>query len=210
VARNSPSEAGGERRSSGRPGSPRARLFLALEPCTEDREALAAWRDELVAGRDDLRPMAAESLHLTLAFLGYRPEKEIARIARAAFAAVRELEPAVLVPDAVVPVPRRGPRLFALDLDDEGGRAAQIQSAASEALVRERFYRPERREWWPHLTLARVKRGRRAAPLEPSQTAPGPLRAPFVTLYRSLLRPQGALYVPLERIELRGAPHGIQ
>ena len=116
MARNSRSEGDGERRPSGRPGSPRARLFLALEPRAEDREALAAWRDAVVEGRDDLRPMAADSLHLT---------------------------------------------------------------------------------------LARVKRGRRAAPLEPSEAAPGPLRAPFVTLYRSLLRPQGALYVPLERIELR-------
>ena len=146
--------------------------------------------------------MAADSLHLTLVFLGYRPEKEIPAIARAAFAAVRELEPAILIPREVVPLPRRGPRLFALDLEDEGARAVGIQAAASDALARERYYRPERREWWPHLTLARVKRGRRAAPLEPSKAAPGPLRAEVVTLYRSLLRPQGALYVPLERIEL--------
>ena len=202
MARNSRSEAGGARRPSGRPGSPRARLFLALEPRAEDREALAAWRDALVEGRDDLRPMAADSLHLTLVFLGYRPEKEIPAIARAAFAAVRELEPAILIPREVVPLPRRGPRLFALDLEDEGARAVGIQAAASDALARERYYRPERREWWPHLTLARVKRGRRAAPLEPAEAAPGPLRAEVVTLYRSLLRPQGALYVPLERIEL--------
>jgi len=47
-----------------------------------------------------------------------------------------------------------------------------------------------------------VKRGRRAAPLE-RDPAPGPLRAPTVTLYRSILRPQGALYEPLERTELR-------
>src|SRR5207245_9071513 len=101
---------GGERRPTGRPSSPRARLFLALGPRAEDREALAAWRDQLVEGRDDLRAMAGESLHLTLAFLGYRPEKEIPAIARAAFAAVRELDPAVLTPREVVPLPRRGPR----------------------------------------------------------------------------------------------------
>src|SRR5436190_2165582 len=68
VARNSRSE----RRPSSRPGSPRVRLFLALEPREEDRLALAEWRDRLVAGRDDLRPSAAETLHLTLVFLGGR------------------------------------------------------------------------------------------------------------------------------------------
>ena len=209
MARNSRSERGQGpapgRRASGRPGSPRARLFLALEPCAEDRTALAAWRDELVEGRDDLRPMAADSLHLTLVFLGYRPEKEIDAIAQAAFAAVEQLEPALLTPGEVIPLPRRGPRLFALDLVDEGARAVGIQAAASAALADARVYRPERREWWPHLTLARVKRGRRAEPLTPAAPAPGPLRAPLVTLYRSLLRPQGALYVPIERVELRGS-----
>jgi 2'-5' RNA ligase len=198
VARNSPSEG----RPSGRPGSPRARLFLALEPCDPDRAALAAWRDELVSGRDDLRPTAAATLHLTLAFLGYQPEKEASAIARAAFEPLEGLEGALLAPADVVAVPRRGPRLFALDLGDEGGRAARIQVAASRALAAAGFYRPERRDWWPHVTLARVKRGRRAEPLEAGAAPPGPLRAPVVTLYRSILRPQGALYEPIERIRL--------
>jgi 2'-5' RNA ligase len=206
VARNSRSESGRPgSRGSGRPGSPRARLFLALEPREEDRTALADWRDRLVAGRDDLRPSPAETLHLTLAFLGYRPKKEIPAIAHAAFGAVGELAPATLRPLSVVPLPRRGPRLFALDLDDEEGRAAAIQAAASQALAEGRFYRPEKRAWWPHVTLARVKRGRCAPPLEdvpPGVGAPATLAAPTVTLYRSTLRPQGALYEPLERIEL--------
>jgi RNA 2',3'-cyclic 3'-phosphodiesterase len=158
-----------------------------------------------VAGREDLRPAAADTLHLTLAFLGYRPEKEIPAIARAAFGAVEGIRPAVLRPAGVVPLPRRGPRLFALDLDDEDGRAAAIQAAASQALAEGRFYRPEKRAWWPHLTLARGKRGRRAAPLDdpPGAAAPATLDAPTVTLYRSTLRPQGAVYEPLERVELR-------
>jgi 2'-5' RNA ligase len=155
-----------------------------------------------VAGREDLRPSAAETLHLTLAFLGYRPEKEIAAIAAAAFGAVEGLLAAELAPAAVTPLPRRSPRLFALDLTDRDGRAAAIQSAAEGALAQGRFYTPEKRPWWPHMTLARVKRGRRAAPLEPGEPAPG-LTAPLVTLYRSTLRPQGALYEPLERMALK-------
>jgi 2'-5' RNA ligase len=48
-----------------------------------------------------------------------------------------------------------------------------------------------------------VRPRRRAAPLEATAPAPGPLRAPLVTLYRSTLRPQGAQYHALERIELK-------
>ena len=194
--------AGSEPRGDrGRPGSPRARLFLALEPARADRERLAAWRDELVAGRDDLRPVAPETLHLTLVFLGYRPEKEIPRIAELAFGAIAGAAAVALDPLAVKPVPPRNPRPFALDLADEGGRAAAIHRAVSDALAAERIHTPEKRPWWPHVTLARVKRNARAEPLEADPPA-GPIRADTVTLYRSQLRPQGALYTPEARTTL--------
>jgi 2'-5' RNA ligase len=194
VARNSPSD-------PARPAT--ARLFVALEPCHEDRAALAAWRDRLVAGRDDLRPSAAATLHLTLAFLGRRPETEVPEIARAALGAVEGLPAALLRPGEVVPVPRRGaPRLFVLDLDDDGGRGAAIQAATGDALARAGFWRPERRPWWPHVTLARVRARQRAGPLSAAEPAPGLLRAPLVALYRSTLRPQGAQYDPIDRVEL--------
>jgi 2'-5' RNA ligase len=199
-----------ERAASGRerPGSPRARLFLALEPAAEDRAALAAWRDRLVAGRDDLRPVPVGSLHLTLVFVGYRPEKEIPRIAEVAFEAIGGAAAVTLEPRAVKPIPTRAPRLFALDLADPDGGAAAIQSAASAALDRERFYKPEKRPWWPHITIARVKRHARAAPLE-GEPPKRPMRAATVTLYRSLLRPQGAVYTPEARVELDvGPPRG--
>jgi RNA 2',3'-cyclic 3'-phosphodiesterase len=192
VAKSSP--------SSG--GAPKARLFLALEPATADRELLAAWRDELVAGRDDLRPVPAESLHLTLVFLGYRPEKEIDAIAESAFDAIGAAAAAVLDPLAVKPLPPRAPRLFALDLADADGRAAAVQASAADALARDGFYTPEKRPWWPHVTLARVKRHARAAPLE-ADPPPGPLHADTVTLYRSNLSASGARYLALASHRLR-------
>jgi 2'-5' RNA ligase len=185
-----------------RPGSPRARLFLALAVADDARERLAAWRDAALAGRNDLRPIATDALHLTLVFLGYRPEKEIVEIARVAFRAVANLPAARLTPTAVVPVPKRGPRLFALDLADEQGRATAVQAAASDALAAARFYKPERRPFWPHLTFTRVKRGQRAEPLT-AEPPLDPIDASNVTLYRSLLSPRGARYEPLDRIELQ-------
>ena len=191
MARNSPSEDG-----------PRARLFLALDPDDATRAELANWRSRLVAGRDDVRPAPAATLHLTLAFLGSRREDEIEAIATAAFHAVAGLEAAELVPRGVVAVPRRGaPRLFALDLTDEDGRAARVQAGVADALARGGFYKPEQRPWWPHVTLARVRRGERADPLEETGM-PKRLRAPHVTLYRSHLHPHGARYEALERMTI--------
>lgn len=170
---------------------------MALELPERERRELAAWRDELIVGRDDLRPVKEEALHVTLAFLGYRPEKEIAAIA--------DLLPSgqapLLAPRGMVALPPRRPRLFALELEDPSGRAAELQQELSDALEAARFYKPEKRRFWPHVTLARVKRDRRAE--LPARRSPlQPFASTRVTLYRSLLRPQGALYEPLAQSEL--------
>jgi RNA 2',3'-cyclic 3'-phosphodiesterase len=190
--------------------SPRARLFVALDLPDEVREGIVAWqRSEL--GDPALRPVKPESLHMTLVFLGYHPEKEIDRIAEAAL--VDATAPEIRLEPYSVGVPRgKRPRLFALDAPSEG--AVELQSRVERGLVEGRFYEPEKRPFWPHLTVARVKPekrgGRKPALVE---RAPGPLPEqlfrPFsalrLTLYRSHLRPQGAEYIPLAAKDLKPA-----
>ena len=151
---------------------PRARLFLALDLPEPARAAIAAWRDELFSGRADLRPVRPEALHVTLVFLGWQDEAAAPRIAEAAFGALPAGPAPRLTPLGVRAVPPRGPRLFALDLEDDGGRATAIQAAASAALEAGGWYRPEKRPFWPHLTLARAKRGERR--VRPTQDGPPP------------------------------------
>jgi 2'-5' RNA ligase len=112
------------------------------------------------------------------------------------------LPAASLAPLACVAVPRRRPRLFALDLSDSGGRAGAVQAAVSDALADGGFYEPERRPFWPHVTVARVRRGaREVAPLAVPPPA-SPFDAAEVVLYRSHLSPRGARYEALERADL--------
>ena len=141
---------------------------------------------------------------MTLCFLGWRPEKEVPRIAETTFAACTAMPAPQLGAGSVEPIPPRRPRLFALDLREEEGAASAVQTAIVEALAGERLYEPEARPFWPHLTLARVKRGARAAPLAAPPPPADPFEAGEVTLYRSTLRPQGALYEPLARARLEG------
>jgi 2'-5' RNA ligase len=171
-------------------------MFVALDLPEDGRAALAEWRDRLVAGREDLRPVRPDALHVTLVFLGWQDESAAKAIAETTFACA--VAPPRLTPATVRPLPPRDPRLFALDLDDDEGRAKTLQTAISQALEAERWYRPEKRPFWPHITLARVKRGRRRVPGLPDDVPPTePLIARQLTLYRSTLRPQGALYEPL-------------
>src|SRR5204862_4602017 len=113
-----------------------------------------------------------------------------------------------------VPVPRKRPRLYAVDAPSDG--ATEIQAELSGLLEADRLYRPEKRPFWSHVTVARVRpeRGRRAP--RRLKSAPGPLpeelQRPFsavrVCLYRSFLRPSGAEYVPLAGLDL--PPPGAQ
>jgi RNA 2',3'-cyclic 3'-phosphodiesterase len=179
-------------------------MFVALDLPGEARAQLAAWRDQLVAGRRDLRPVAPAALHMTLVFLGWQDESAASEIADAAWADVAPIAAPVLRAGGLRSLPPRNPRLFALELDDEEGRASALQAAISDALEAGGWYRPEKRPFWPHLTLARVKRGERRAAVPAGPPPPGePLRAAQLTLYRSTLRPQGALYEPLGRTALR-------
>jgi len=187
--------------------SPRARLFVALDLPGPLRDAIVEWqRAELTDPA--LRPVRAESLHMTLAFLGYRPEKEIDAIAEAAFAVDASAPEIELAPEPVG-VPRgKRPRLFALDAPSEG--AVALQAQVERGLVEGRFYEPEKRPFWPHLTVARVKAekrgGRKPAVVE---TLPGPLertgvrfRPTRLVLYQSHLRRSGAEYEPMAELEL--------
>lgn len=188
--------------------SPRARLFVALDLPDGVRDAIVAWqRSELTDPA--LRVVRAESLHLTLAFLGYHPEREIEAIADAALGAGSAAPEVRFAPEPKAIPSRKRARLFAL-----GGEAEEVvamQAEVSDRLEGEGFYEPEKRPFWPHLTVARVKQERRGS-RRPTvvSTAPGPLpdelcepfRCVRLALYRSYLRPQGAEYVPLAQLPL--------
>lgn len=193
--------------------SPRVRLFVALDLPDDVRAGVAAWGAEQLTD-PKLRPVPAESLHLTLAFLGFRPEKEVGAIA-AAVAESAAPAPLVELGDPVPRPPRGRARVFALPGVSPG--AELLQAGLRERLVEGGFFEPEKRPFWPHLTVARVRpegRGSRrpAFVAQPPGTLPAELREAFLgvrmTLYRSELKPTGARYSPLAQVELPGAGGG--
>ena len=196
--------------------SPRARLFVALDLPEQVREGLVAWQREALTD-PALRPVRAEALHVTLCFLAYQPEREIERIAEAMRSVgARPVRGPVQAMSRWRFRPSR-PRLFAVGAESEG--AVALQAELSDGLEAERFYQPEKRPFWPHVTVARVKpskrsasdrRGRRRGRPMRVEAPPGPLPAellePFgavrMTLYRSRLRPSGAEYASLAELDL--------
>jgi 2'-5' RNA ligase len=189
--------------------SPRARLFVALDLPDDVREGIVQWGREALAD-PALRPVAPQSLHITLAFLGYRPEKEIGRIAEVVRGCAGPA-PWLELLDPVQRPPRGRARIYALPALSPGTEA--LQTGVERRLAEEGFYEPEKRPFWPHVTVARVRseaRGSRRPAVvgEPPGKLPETLSEARIcrrmTLYRSVLQPTGARYVPLAQVELPG------
>ena len=189
--------------------SPRARLFVALDLPDAVREGIVGWGRKALSD-PALRGVGADALHITLAFLGWLPLREVERLGEIV-AESGGNGPRIELADPV-PVPPRGrPRLLALPASSPGTVA--LQSGLQERLVEARLYEPEKRPFWPHVTVARVRReergSKRPALLSSTPGAlPKDLLQPFdgvrMTLYRSQLQPQGAQYTPLAQVELPG------
>jgi 2'-5' RNA ligase len=101
---------------------------------------------------------------------------------------------------AALGLPPRRPGVLAVRLDDSGAALAALQRRLAAALCEHGLYEPEARAFLPHVTVARVRRGRclrrdfLAAPPPPMTFSGGP-----VALYRSDPHPGGSRYETLGR-----------
>jgi RNA 2',3'-cyclic 3'-phosphodiesterase len=175
-------------------GDERLRLFLALRPPDSMLDEIERWqRDELPS----VRVVPREHLHVTLAFVGHRPSRELGAIIEAlreAAAGAGEIR--------LSPVRYRETRSVGmLVLEDEGGNAAQLAGDLQGRLERLGVYRREGRPWLPHLTVARW----RERPLLHPQTPPVRTFVPSdAAAFLSRLHPGGARYEVLESVALGG------
>jgi 2'-5' RNA ligase len=196
--------------------SPTARLFVAVDPPEDVRDALAAWaRSAARGGNGGARPNASLRvldpglLHVTLCFLGNRPVEEMDALAAQLSAC--EGTAGELSLGAPLWLPPRRPRALAVELHDSDGELARLQAEIVAALGEVSGWQPgegaqgggglggtgtsgARRRFRPHVTVARMGRGairfERVLPPTPSLSfTPSEL-----VLYRSWLSPEGASY----------------
>jgi 2'-5' RNA ligase len=151
-------------------------------------------------GAHGIRALEAESLHLTVSFLGSRPVGEIEPLA-AFIESCAQVEVGETSVGAPLWLPRRHPRALAVELHDDSGSLQRLHRtllddlrAAGLVAEEERTHGSGHRPLRPHVTVARLRRD--AAPhdrtlLPTPQIAFRPQR---LVLYRSWLSPEGASY----------------
>jgi 2'-5' RNA ligase len=173
------------------------RLFVALELPEATREALAALRPD----PEIWRPVAPQSLHVTLAFLGSRPQEDVALIEPVVAAEAGGPAPPLSLGDVLLLPPRRA-RVLTVAVEDHDGTLAALEARVSGALAAACVYTPEKRPFRPHVTVARLRPRMRAARDAPLTLDRPRFRGEAVTLYVSHLHPSGARYEALSRASL--------
>jgi RNA 2',3'-cyclic 3'-phosphodiesterase len=185
-----------------RPEARSLRLFVAFDVSPEAADAVGRaiepWREELPAARW----IPPENWHVTLKFLGQtwpRLERWVSeRVAEAAGTA----HPVTtrLTGLGSFPSPTRGRVLWA-GIDDEPGDLARIAASLDDLLETE--FRPERRPFSAHLTVARSDPPLRLpSPFAETPLDPVAFTVDRLVLFRSHLRRPAPRYEPLQTFRL--------
>jgi 2'-5' RNA ligase len=175
------------------------RAFIALELDAALHERLARLIEELRPKLPGLRFGPVGNAHLTMRFLGPASPGALARIAS-------ELAPlASACPPAGVPVtglgtfpPRGAPRVLWLGLDLPA--SMRTLQAACERAARAAGFDAEARAYRPHLTLGRWRE--RVPRPELPDVDPAATRIERLIVFRSDLKPTGAVHTPLHGLQL--------
>lgn len=163
--------------------------------------ALASWQGEVVVSEPALRAVGRESLHVTLCFLG-RLSPEVVQLVARAMDCLEGRPARNLALGNALWLPRRHPRVLAVQLLDPLGQVSGLQAELAEALVAAGLFGSEARRFLPHVTVARVRGQARVQPRLLKRPSSVEFDAHHVTLYRSHLGGGPARYEALHRTEL--------
>ncbi|MEW6178617.1 MAG: RNA 2',3'-cyclic phosphodiesterase [Chloroflexota bacterium] len=188
------------------------RAFVAIELSPEIRRGLEQILTDLQkAAGNHVRWVNPGNIHLTLKFLGESAPKELSLLSEAIHRIASTTPPLIVEVNGmgVFPNPKR-PRVIWVGVQATSP-LFKLQEAV-ETAAEQIGYPREERPFSPHLTLGRVRRETSPADLARlgqliGQKSPGSIGSMTVnhlTLFRSDLKPDGAIYTPLARFSLSG------
>ena len=187
------------------------RSFIAIDLSDPARRRIETLIQELRKSDAQVGWVRTEGIHLTLKFLGNVAPELIEEIKPALARIASQIAPIRIEPAGCGAFPTiKWPRVIWVGLRDQIGPLAELVRRVETALVPLGF-EPEGRPFKPHLTLGRVKGRQRLQALQEillahSDFAAEPFDAAEVVLYKSDLRPDGALYTPLIKAPFSGSP----
>ena len=183
------------------------RSFVAIEISPDIKAHIKGVQNEFKASTSDVRWVRSEGMHLTLKFLGGIEQERIPEIANVLKECSTATGPFSLGIRSLGAFPNEtNPKVIWIGVEDESGRLQAVQQAMEKGLSAIGF-KAEKRAFTPHLTLGRLKspKGKRAISqqLEASRKYDcGTFAVKEICLFKSDLKPSGAVYTKLKTFEL--------
>jgi RNA 2',3'-cyclic 3'-phosphodiesterase len=185
------------------------RAFVAIPLPDQCRELLGSLQRSLRATEADVRWVAISSIHLTLKFLGEIDPAIVLNLAEAFFEISKSGHELRLRIHGLGSFPnQKNPRVVWCAVSGDPDGLSKLQKEV-EKVCAEFGFPAEQRPFSPHLTLGRVRSKRNLQPLLDCIKIGSDLECEFVAdhfnIYRSTLKPQGAVYTILETIAIGAA-----
>ena len=185
------------------------RTFIAVEIPAEVKAGMRDVQAELRKSGADVGWVRADGIHLTLKFLGGIEAGRVSNIAAGLADALRDTGPFTLTAAGTGVFPNlRSPRVVWLGVHGDLGALQAVYEAVVSVCEGFGFER-EDRAFSPHLTLGRVKSHKGVAALSQlikqyEDFEAGSFIASSVSVMKSELKPSGAVYTEMARIQLKG------
>jgi len=186
------------------------RAFLAIDPPEEIFREIIKIQERLKnAIQGDIRWVRPEGMHLTLKFFGYVYESDIENISRVVKDGVANMKALLLNVRNLGAFPSvNRPRVLWLGIDGDTNALISLQ-VEIDAGFQEYGFKKEDRPFRPHLTLARIKEpkgliGLAEAVKKNEDYIAGSFTVSGLTLFKSDLKPTGAIYTKLAHFPFPG------
>jgi len=183
------------------------RSFLAIELPESILRRIGEVQRDLKSSRADVRWVGPQNIHLTLKFFGNIEESKINSIAQSIEEPARNISPIWISVRGMGAFPSlKNPRVIWIGLHDEKKVLISFQKQLDGEFQKIGF-QPEDRPFHPHLTLGRMRSNRGKDELVKEmekyrEEEFGSFQADKIILFKSDLKPEGAIYTRLEEVKL--------
>jgi len=183
------------------------RAFIAIELPDEIKQGIARVQEQLRKTDISAGWTRSEGIHLTLKFLGEVPDAKVQEIMAAITEAAQGTGKLNLTVEGAGAFPHaRNPRVLWIGVTGDIEKLAALQAAVEDSMAGLGFEREERK-FSPHLTLARIRfpkpRDNWQQVIEGIKDVKlGGFEAGHVSLMKSELKREGAVYTEIGRVEL--------
>jgi len=182
------------------------RAFVGVRIDPKMTQKISEVQSQLTRSLTGIRWVVQENLHFTLKFLGAVEEEKITSIIKAVGRVVRPAQPFSLTAGGIGVFPDiRKPRVLWVGLEAQG---LQTLSQEVEAALEPLGFAPEKRGFKPHLTIGRWRNFTAKAQRLKEEIDHWKdhdfeqSRVEEVVIFQSILKPNGAVYSPLQIITL--------